>query len=331
MTRLLTYRPAFERIKDTLATCGPALQTVVMDEEGALSLEGRPFAADAADLDIAWLSADLWMTKAARMYMGALLAAPKLKWLQSAAAGFDNPAFGALVEKGTILTTSHGQAIGIADYVLAGVLDVFQRGRDRRAAQTEIAWRPLPFRELKDSTWLIIGFGSIGQAIAGRAKGFEARIFGVRRNQASDPLADKIVSMEALPGELPKADVVVLCAPLNTSTRHLANVDFFNAMKPGSVLVNVGRGALVDEAALLPALDRGVPDHAVLDVFETEPLPPESPFWTHPRVSLTAHAAGITGAQDGRNQALFLQNLGLYLAGKPLLNVADPKDVLAGA
>ena len=124
---------------------------------------------------------------------------------------------------------------------------------------------------------------------------------------------------------------MVLSPPLNPATHHLANDAFFKAMKPGSVLVNVGRGGLVDEAALLPALDRGIPAHAVLDVFETEPLPPESPFWAHPRVSLTAHCSGVTGTQNERNRLLFLDNLGRYLTGQALLNQIDPKDVMASA
>jgi phosphoglycerate dehydrogenase-like enzyme len=225
------------------------------------------------------------------------------------------------------LTTSHGQAVGMADYVLAGVLDAFQRGPERRAAQAAGEWKMFPFREVLGSTWLIIGFGAVGQGVARRAKSFGARIIGVRRDQTADSLADVIAPLEAVRSHLPQADVVVLCAPLNADTRHLANAAFFAGMKSGAVLANVGRGALVDEAALLAALERGAPGHAVLDVFETEPLPAESSLWAHPKVSVSAHCSGVTGAQDGRNRELFLDNLGRYLRGQPLLYEVDPKDL----
>ena len=123
---------------------------------------------------------------------------------------------------------------------------------------------------------------------------------------------------------------MVLSAPLSAATRRLADDGFFRAMKAGSVLVNVGRGPLVNEAHLLAALGRGLPTHAVLDVFESEPLASDSPLWGHSRVSLTAHTASETDAVDTRNAALFLDNLHRYSTGKPLLNLADPLDVLDG-
>jgi len=328
MTRLLIYEPSYRRVERELAAHAADLEVVVMNRSGVFTLAGAPVAAEDARLDIAWASGDLYLAPAARGFMGAVLGSPDFKWVQSAAAGFDNPVFVRVVAKGARLTISHGQAVGMADYVLAGVLDAFQRGPERRAAQAAAEWREFPFREILDSTWLIIGFGAIGQGVAVRARAFGAHIIGVRRIQAADPLADEMAPREALGELLPRADVVVLCAPLSPATRHMADAAFFAAMKAGSVLVNVGRGALVDEPALIEALGRGVPAHAVLDVFETEPLPAASLLWGHPRVSVTAHSSGVTGAQDERNRLLFLDNLARYLAGRPLLNEADSRDVL---
>jgi len=228
------------------------------------------------------------------------------------------------------LTTSHGQAVGMADYVLWGVLDHFQRGPERRAAQGQHAWTRHRFRDLENSHWLVIGFGAIGQGVARRARAFGAKVTGVRRNQDAHPDADAIVPQSAIPALLPSADVVVLSLPLTAETRHLVDARFLAAMAPRSVLVNVGRGGLVDEPALLAALDKGVPEHALLDVFETEPLPPESPFWGHPRVTLTPHASGISEGAAGRNDELFLENLARYATGQPLKNVARAEDVLGG-
>jgi glyoxylate/hydroxypyruvate reductase len=328
MTRLMIYEPSFRRIEADLEAHGGEIEPLLVDDAGAVTLAGAAVSTEEARPDTAWANSDVFESPAARDFMVGLLKAPVLQWVQSAAAGFDHPIFAALVKKGVRLSTSHGQAVGMADYVLAGVLDHFQRGPERRAAQVEHAWRRLPFREVAGSVWLIVGFGAVGQAVAQRARGFGARTIGVRRDPSPHPLADSIAPMERLRDLLPTADVVVLCVPLGAATRHLAGPAFFDAVKGDSVLVNVGRGALVDEPALLAALERGAPAHAVLDVFETEPLPPDSPLWTHPRVALTAHCSGDTGGQNERNQALFLDNLRRFLAGEPLLNEVDPKDVL---
>jgi phosphoglycerate dehydrogenase-like enzyme len=330
VTRLLIYQPSLATIAAEIDQIGPDLEVLVMDPAEAITLAGETIAIDDARPEIAWADHRAFLGPASREFFTALLKSPALTWVQSAAAGFDHPIFGQIVAKGARLSISHGQAIGIGDSVLWGVLDHFQNGAGWRADQAAKVWRPRRFREVHGTQWLIIGFGAIGQAVATRARAFGATITGVRRDQAGHPLADRIAAIADLPGLLPAADVVVLCTPLNAATRGLADGAFLGAMKPGSVLVNVGRGALVDEAALLSALDAGIPEHAVLDVFVTEPLPEGSPFWTHPRVSLTPHASGITGGQDDRNAALFLDNLRRFLAGDPLLNLADPKDVLGG-
>jgi phosphoglycerate dehydrogenase-like enzyme len=329
VTRLLIYGPSYSRIKAEVSAAAPDLEVLVMDEGGVIRLDGTEIAPGDADPTLAWANHDVFFSPPARHFFISLLKAPRLAWVQSAAAGFDNPAFGEIVRKGAKLSTSHGQAVGMADYVMAGVLDHFQRGPERRAAQKAHGWWHEGFREVADTSWLIIGYGAIGQGVARRAQAFGAKVVGVRRDASASPFAERIVDLGALADELPRADVVVLSIPLNAHTRHLAGAAFFAAMKPGSVLVNVGRGGLVDEPALLAALDAGIPEHAVLDVFETEPLPADSPFWDHPRVSLTGHCSGVTGGENARNQALFLDNLTRFVSGAPLLNLADPKDVFA--
>ena len=330
MTRVLIYEPTYRRLEAKFAALGVDFDPVLVSDTGEVTVDGKPATADEAQPEAAWANHEVFGSPAARTFMVALLKSQALKWVQSAAAGFDNPVFGQIVQKGAKLSTSHGQALGMAEYVLWGVIDHFQHGPERRKAQAERAWRRVAFREILGSQWLIIGFGAIGQAVAQRAKGFGAKVTGVRRNQSPHELADAIAPMSAIPDLLPQADVVVLCTPLTADTRHLVDARFLAAMKPASVIVNVGRGGLVDEPALLAALDAGKPEHAVLDVFETEPLPEESPFWSHARVTLTPHASGITSGQWSRNETLFLENLKRYLSGQSVLNEADPKDVLAG-
>ena len=326
--RLLIYEPSFQTVRDAVMAYGDVIETILIDSAGNLALAGRAVSVAEACPHLAWASGDLFESAAARDFLQAVLKSPCLDWVQSGAAGFDHPIFGQIVGKGARLTTSHGQSVGMADYVMAGVLDHFQNGPARRAAQSKRDWRRIPFREIDGSVWLLVGFGAIGQDIARRASSFGARIIGVRRNPAAHPLADAIVSLDAMHAQLPDADVVVLCMPANNATRRLADGQFFEAMKLGSVLVNVGRGSLVDEPALLRALDRGAPAHAVLDVFMTEPLPEDSLFWDHPSVNVTGHTSGNTGGQKRRNETLFLDNLGRFVRGEPLLGEVDAKDVL---
>jgi phosphoglycerate dehydrogenase-like enzyme len=228
------------------------------------------------------------------------------------------PAFGVRV------TGAHVNAIPIAEYVIQAVLAHFQRAQEWAAARAAHEWRPHEFREVYGTTWLVIGVGSIGSTVAERARALGARVLGHRRRPTGREPVDEMLPREALLDELPRCDVVVLAAPATPDTAAFVDDRFLAAMAPDSVLVNVARGALVDEAALLAALDRGRPAAAILDVFATEPLPADSPFWEHPCVVLTPHSLAGGLARHGRLADLFVENLGRYRNGQSLMDEVHP-------
>jgi phosphoglycerate dehydrogenase-like enzyme len=328
MTTALIYETSWRRLAERMPAHG-ALDVMVMTVNGEITLNGAPVAPEDARPQIGWPNLDIFGAPAARRpYIRTLLDSPDLQWVQTAAAGVDDPMFARIVSKGARLTTNHSQAVGISEYVLAGVLDHFQRGPERRTAQAERRWAQLPFREIAGTAWLAIGFGAIGEAVAQKARAFGARVTGVRRSPGPHPAADAMATPDQLPTLLGAADVVVLSTPLSPQTAGMVDAAFLAAMKPGAVFVNVGRGGLVNEAALLAALDAGRIEHAVLDVFQSEPLEADSRFWDHPRVSLTGHASALGSGLAARGDELFLENLGRYLAGEPLLNEVSAEEVL---
>jgi phosphoglycerate dehydrogenase-like enzyme len=285
-----------------------------------LRLGDRHVGAEEVSPEVAWATADMFYSGLLRPFFRLSLECPSMRWLHSPAAGLDMPGYRELLTNGVRLTTSHVNRIPIAEYVMSAVLRHYQRPDEWQAAQADRVWRHHEFREVHGTTWLIIGLGAIGAEVAVRAKAFGARVLGVRRYPAGDEPVDEMLAPGALTDVLPASDVIVLAAPASRETRHLVDATFLARMREGSVLINIARGALVDEAALLVALDRGVPEAAILDVFQTEPLPPDSPLWTHPRVVVTPHSsAGGTGRLV-RAADLFLDNLGRYRSGTPLLN-----------
>lgn len=200
------------------------------------------------------------------------------------------------------------------------MLDTFLGAGQWRVAQAESRWERggTGHREVAGSAWLVVGMGAIGGEVARRARALGATVTGVRRHPSGDEPVDRVVTPDGLLSAVPEADVVVLSAPASRATRHLADGAFFAAMRPGSVLVNVARGELVDEEALLAALDLGRPAAAVLDVASTEPLSVASPLWRHPLVTLTPHASGHTGTTNAHYLPFVEENLRRYLAGEPL-------------
>ena len=276
---------------------------------------------DVADPEVAWGTSDLYREGAPiRPFFGILRHSRTIRWFQSAAAGYDGPLFAELAGRGVRISNAHANSIPIAEYILRAVLDRFQRADLWRDAQEKAEWRTHDYREIHGSTWLIVGLGGIGSAVATRAHAFGATVIGCRRHPSGSEATQRTVTPDQLPEVVGLADVVVLAAPASADTNGLVDEAFLAGMKPGSVLVNVARGSLVDEQALLAALERGIPEAAILDVFTTEPLPADNPLWGHPAVTITAHnAAGGVGRYE-RQAELFSENLERYLAGAPLLN-----------
>jgi phosphoglycerate dehydrogenase-like enzyme len=325
---VLLTEVAFARDAERLRAAAPEVGWLRMDGAGVLHRDGVEVPREEAAPEVAWGTGDLFDDGPMRPFLGLVARAPSLRWFASPAAGFENPYFGELVRKGLRVTTSHASSPSIAEYVLRAVLDAFQGAEQWRRAQAEGEWRAHDrHREVAGSTWLVIGLGAIGTEVARRARALGATVIGVRRSPTGDEPVDEVRTPDGVIEALPRAHAVVLSAPATPATRHLVDAAFLAAMKPRSVLVNVARGDLVDEAALVTALDTGAPGLAVLDVTSTEPLPPESPLWTHPRVVLTPHSSGRGLGRFDRAVDEFLDNLARYRRGEPLRSELTEADL----
>ena len=189
---------------------------------------------------------------------------------------------------------------------------------------TDRTWRQHPWSGAEGKTLLVVGLGRIGQATARLAKAVGLRVLGVRRSEQAFEGIDGLYPPERLHEALGAADFVVLHVPHTQATHHLIDADALACLKPGAVLINCARGAVVDEAALIEALGRERLAGAVLDVFESEPLPPESPLWTLDRVVVTPHVSDSVEDWQRRFAAFFRDNLERWRAGEALENVVDP-------
>ena len=248
---------------------------------------------------------------------------PSLRWIHSAWAGVDRWLDRPEWREGVRLTRTVADfPERISEYVIGHLLaDELEVARARRQ-QSEGRWERWAPGALAGKTMLIAGYGSIGRRLAGVARALGMEVLGIRRGPVSmEERAAGIGTAEALSAFLPRASVVVNLLPLNAETESFWNGARFALLAEGSVFVNVSRGRCVDERALLAALERGRPERALLDVFREEPLPPESPFWSHPRVRITPHVAGLGSAEtEGR---AFGENWRRLKAGEPLLHVVD--------
>lgn len=296
-------------------------ELILVDGKGGIRAGGKTVAAKDVRPEIVWLTFDSLMGGQLDLFFDVALGG-SVKWLHTQQTGLDSPRYRDVVAKSVKLTNSHAQAPAIAEYVLANVLAETWPIAASRAAQAAGEWKRMPFRELGETHWLIVGLGEIGREIARRAKGFGCTITGLNRDGRADPAADATGTLRDLPKLLPTADVVVLAAARTDATTDLVNAQFVAAMKPGSIIVNVARGELVVDLALIAGLDKGAPGLAILDAFREEPLPRSHPYWKHPKVRVTGHTSSSGTGTLRRADNFFIENLRRYQKGEPLLSPA---------
>ena len=324
---LLLTKSAFARVEPRLKAIAPDLILTFVTPKGTFERDGKEIAADQVDPDIAWMSLDAMRDGYFPAMVGHLAKTTKTKWMQSFLAGLDHPAFKQILGKGTRLSKSSAQAVAISEYVTTNAFRLLLPVEQQRAAQAKGEWVRTPYREIGDTRWMVIGFGAIGPEIAKRVKPFGVHLTVVRRQSDDLGLADQVSPLSEVGKALPDTDVVVLACALNDQTRKLANDAFFDKLKKGAILINIARGALIDSDALKRGLDRDQPRHAVLDVFEQEPLPADNWMWKHPKVHVSAHTSPNGSGTVGRGDELFLENLRRYLKGEKLLNEATKAEV----
>lgn len=261
---------------------------------------------------------------------------PNLRWIALPSAGADHVMRAGLVRAGgPIVTTANGvHSVPIGEFVFSMLLAWLRHwpriaeGQRTSTWPGRPEWRQLQGRELYGATLLVIGFGAIGRYVGRLGHGFGMHVLATRRTVeagARDPDADEILPTNRLRDALERADFVVLSVPATLETHHLIGPAELRAMKPSAFLVNIARGTVVDEAALIEALRAGQIGGAGLDVVEREPLAPDSPLWTMPNVIITPHISGSTDQYSRRFTDLLLDNIARYRTNQPLRNVVDPQ------
>ncbi|MEJ5368034.1 MAG: D-2-hydroxyacid dehydrogenase [Bryobacteraceae bacterium] len=240
--------------------------------------------------------------------------APRLEWVHVLWAGLDTLLFPALIESPVVLTNGRGVfSHSLAEFVIAGMLWFAKDIRRMRRQQREKRWEKFTVEELRGKRLGIVGHGSIGRAAAALAAAFEMKVVGVGRTSPREEF-DEVIST---------SDFILISAPLTEQTRGLIGEAEFRRMRPHAVLINVGRGPVVDEKALIAALREGRIRGAVLDVFDVEPLPPEHPFWEMENVLLSPHCADNTPTWLDEAMQLFLENFERFDRGEPLRNLVN--------
>ena len=287
-----------------------------------------------AHIEAAYYSRDIWegteksaLSPAAQAFWAIIDRAQNLKWMAVYSAGMDQKRYVDAMQRGIRLTSSAGaqaEAVGLA--CVTGVLALARGVPHWLAAQQRHEWSPLRGRDvppdIPGQTAVIVGTGYIGSVIARVLQAAGMKTIGIRRSVAPANYFDQMLPPTALDGLLPACDWLVIACPLAPETRNLIDARRLALMKPTAGIANIARGEIVDEAALVAALQAGRLRHAYLDVFHTEPLPAESLLWRLPNVLISPHNAGASTGTYARGVEIFLRNLDSYLTGRVLENEA---------
>lgn len=294
------------------------IRSALPDDE-VVAIAGEGDLALAADAEIAFggISSD----RVAKL----LAAAPRVRWYHTPAAGVDRlldiPDFRT---RNIIVTNNSGSYdIQIAEHVLAFIFGAAKRLHLYRDQQVRREWKDQDHDELRDQTVVVFGAGSIGGEVARLASAVGMQVIGVRRSGGPLPGASRVVTPDRLAEVAAQADHLVVAAPLTPATRGAVSREVLAGMKRTAWIVNIARGPIIDESALVEALTEGRIAGAALDTFAKEPLPPDSPLWTMANVIITPHTSNSSPKVRERTLALFVENVRRYKAGEPLLNRVD--------
>ena len=253
--------------------------------------------------------------------------APHLRWIQAMGSGVGQFVPSRLQDGPIVLTNAAGvAAVPIAEWVMAQVLAVYKRLEEHAAQQRAHHWEPRLGTVVAGRRALVVGVGAIGTEVARRLRDFGVHVVGVRRSWTpglSSPETDELIGPDRMIEALGSVHIVVVCAPGTAANENLFDATAFGAMRRGGVFVNVARGSLVDEPALMEALRTGHLRAAAIDVTRQEPLPADSPLWDTPNLAISPHSSASADRYLERVAELFYDNLSRYVAGQDLVNVVD--------
>ncbi len=257
--------------------------------------------------------------------------AERVKWVHSLSAGVEKLLFPELIESPVPVTNAKGVfKRSLAEFAVLGMLYFYKHVRTLVDSQRKHKWDSFMVDWLSGKVMGVVGYGEIGRECALLAHALGVKIYAARRKPAlsqEDPLVERVYGADQLKEFLHELDVLLLAAPLTSQTHHMIGDEAFSAMKPQAIVINVGRGPVVDEEALIRALQQNKIGGAALDVFETEPLPASSPLWDMENVVISPHCTDRTRDPDWLDLAMqpFLENFRYYVKGEPLINQVDKK------